>query len=75
VEWFWRYEDESGNEAEASTLTGAPTQPSTGFPSQGDAESWVGENWQELLEAGVDGVILFDGERRVYGPMSLRPQT
>ncbi len=75
MEWFWRYEDESGNEFEASTLSGAPTQPGAGFPSQGDAESWVGENWQELLEAGVDGVTLFEGARQVYGPMSLRPQT
>lgn len=75
MEWFWRYEDESGNELGASALSGAPTQPAGGFPSQGDAESWVGEIWQELLEAGVDGVTLFEGERRVYGPMSLRPQT
>jgi hypothetical protein len=41
------------------------------FVSQSDAESWVGEVWQDLLEDGVDAVRLFEGEREVYGPMSL----
>ena len=41
------------------------------FPSQGDAESWLGETWQELLHAGVAQVTLLDGTREVYGPMSL----
>ena len=41
------------------------------FPSQGDAESWVGETWQELAEAGVAQVTLFEADREVYGPMSL----
>ena len=43
------------------------------FPSQSDAESWVGEVWRDLLEDGVDAVTLFEGDREVYGPMSLRP--
>jgi hypothetical protein len=43
------------------------------FPSQSDAESWLGEVWQELLHAGVEQVTLRDGDRKVYGPMSLRP--
>jgi hypothetical protein len=41
------------------------------FPSQSDAESWVGEVWRDLLDAGVDAVTLFEGDRQVYGPMSL----
>ena len=44
-----------------------------GFPSQADAESWVGEAWQELLADGVDAVTLLEGDRVVYGPMSLHP--
>lgn len=45
----------------------------TGFPSQADAETWVGESWQELLAAGVEQVYLLNGDEQVYGPMSLRP--
>ena len=41
------------------------------FPTQSDAESWLGEQWPDLLEAGVDDVVLFEGGREVYGPMSL----
>ena len=41
------------------------------FANQADAESWVGETWSELAEAGVDAVTLFEHDRQVYGPMSL----
>ncbi|MGH3444102.1 MAG: hypothetical protein ACRDPB_01890 [Nocardioidaceae bacterium] len=41
------------------------------FPSQADAESWVGETWRDLLDAGVHAVTLFEAEREVYGPMPL----
>ena len=41
------------------------------FLSQADAESWVGEIWADLAEAGVDAVSLFEHDRQVYGPMSL----
>ncbi len=63
--WRWRLEDAAGNEV---------TVPEVGaqeFPSQSDAESWVGEVWRELADGGVDAVTLFVGDREVYGPMSL----
>jgi hypothetical protein len=63
--WRWRLEDASGGEVTAEGL-GSPD-----FPSQSDAESWVGEAWRELLDAGVDSVTLLEGDREVYGPMSL----
>ena len=63
--WWWRLEDTSGKEV---TVEDVSTQK---FPSQSDAESWVGEVWRDLLEAGADAVTLFDGDRKVYGPMSL----
>lgn len=53
-------------------MTGADL-PRTGFPSQADAETWVGETWQELLAAGVEQVYLLNDGEPVYGPMSLRP--
>ena len=64
VVWRWRLEDKAGNEVTASG-------PVPTFPSQSDAESWVGEEWRDLLEDGVDAVTLFEGDRQVYGPMSL----
>ena len=65
--WTWRYEGPDG--AEVQPAEGAPTAES--FPNQSDAESWIGETWRELLDAGVHQVVLFDGDRRVYGPMGL----
>ncbi|MBB5140045.1 hypothetical protein HNP84_009810 [Thermocatellispora tengchongensis] len=44
------------------------------FQSQADAESWLGENWAELLEAGVEQVALLEEDRVEYSGMSLRPQ-
>lgn len=43
------------------------------FPTQSDAESWIGETWRQLLDAGVDQVSLLEGDRVVYGPMGLHP--
>ena len=63
--WWWRLEDSSGTEVAADELEGQR------FHSQADAESWVGEIWAELADAGVDAVTLFEHERQVYGPMSL----
>ena len=39
--------------------------------AQADAESWVGETWADLAGEGVAAVTLFEGDRAVYGPMSL----
>ena len=65
--WTWRYEDPSG--ATVVPLESAPTADS--FPNQADAESWIGENWRELLAAGVAQVTLLEDDRQVYGPMGL----
>ena len=65
--WTWGYEDSSGSPV--ATATGQGEE----FPSQGDAESWLGEIWRDLVEEGVDQVTLFEGDRKVYGPMSLHP--
>ena len=68
--WHWRYE-----KADGALVQPLPPAASTEkFPMQGDAESWLGETWRELLEAGVDAVTLLEDERVVYGPMKLTPQ-
>lgn len=56
-QWRWR------------TDTGIGDLPS--FPTQADAEAWLGEAFADLVEAGAGAVTLLDGERVVYGPMSL----
>jgi hypothetical protein len=70
VSWTWRYE---GDDGALVTVEGASGSES--FPSKGDAETWIGETWAELLAAGVSQVTLCDAGRKVYGPMSLRPTT
>jgi hypothetical protein len=61
MSWTWRYDG-----------TPTPEAPSGDtFPTQSDAESWLGENWRELRSAGVTAVTLLDSGREVYGPMSL----
>jgi hypothetical protein len=65
--WTWQFEKQDGT---AVTSRGLPRES---FSSQGDAESWLGENWRDLLAAGVDQVTLMDEDRAEYGPMSLHP--
>jgi hypothetical protein len=67
VSWTWRFESSSGEPVRVMDAAQAS------FSSQGDAESWIGETWQELAEMGVEQVTLLEDEREVYGPMSLSP--
>ncbi|WP_122260642.1 hypothetical protein [Ornithinimicrobium cerasi] len=46
---------------------------STAFPTQADAEAWLGQEWPTLADAGVEAVTLRRGGDDVYGPMSLSP--
>jgi hypothetical protein len=64
-QWHWRYENADG------TAHGDTASPD--FPTQADAESWIGEQWRSLLESGIEQVTLLEQERVVYGPMGLRP--
>ena len=63
--WTWRLEDETGAGIDL------PDGATPSFPSQADAETWLGEEWPSLVDAGVDHVFLLEGDRQVYGPMSL----
>ena len=66
--WTWRFEKMDGTPATARDL------PKETFASQSDAETWLGESWRGLLEAGVDQVTLLEEGRAEYGPMSLHPE-
>ncbi|MCU1657659.1 MAG: hypothetical protein JWO57_2315 [Pseudonocardiales bacterium] len=63
MSWTWRLES-----ADGTALT-SPASPS--HPNQSDAESWLGEQWRELADAGVVRVTLLDNGTEIYGPMSL----
>ncbi|MDQ1250437.1 MAG: hypothetical protein QG597_4816 [Actinomycetota bacterium] len=71
MSYTWRYEHVDG-----SVIVNLPAS-ATGeqFPSQSDAENWIGENWRDLLSDGVDAVTLLAEDAVVYGPMSLHPAT
>ena len=43
------------------------------FATQGEAETWLGEFYPELITAGVQAVSLYEEDRLVYGPMNLGP--
>lgn len=63
----WLYADSSGQAINPQTL------PHTEFPNRADAEAWLGDDWQEVADAGVATVTLMCGDDVVYGPMSLSP--
>lgn len=65
--WWWQLVDEDGRE-----VTDVPDEyAGQRFTNQGDAESWVGEIWVDLAHLGVAAVVLYEHERKVYGPMPL----
>jgi hypothetical protein len=67
VPWWWQLLDPDGRVIAA--------EERTEFPTRSDAETWLGEAYPELSEDGVAAVTLFEGDREVYGPMSLDPGT
>jgi hypothetical protein len=78
VAFTWRYEKIAGDGSATvlpdSTVEAAVTGSGDHYVTQGDAESWLGENWRALLAGGVDQVSLLEDTNVVYGPMSLRPE-
>jgi hypothetical protein len=62
--WTWRVETAGGEPVDLES--DVPE-----FPSQSDAESWLGEVWRDLADAGAGQATLMEHDREVYGPMSL----
>jgi hypothetical protein len=69
--WSWRFVNADGDMI--TDDEGSPAGQGVEFPTQSDAESWIGEHWRHLADSGVDGVTLLEDGREVYGPMSLQP--
>ncbi|MFF0432572.1 hypothetical protein ACFYU9_10170 [Streptomyces sp. NPDC004327] len=65
--WTWRFENSDGTEV-------APSVAPEEFTTQGDAESWLGENWRDLLDGGADQVTLSEDGAKIYGPMPLNAE-
>jgi hypothetical protein len=63
MNWVWRLESADGSEVSE------PVAPA--HSNQSDAESWLGEQWRELADAGVAQATLYEDDRLVYGPMPL----
>jgi hypothetical protein len=61
--WVWRYEGGEGKKDAGG---------SESFPSQSDAESWLGQSWRELVATGVVTAVLVEDDRVEYR-MSLLP--
>ena len=68
--WTWRF---LGSDGEQMKDVVGQASSDAGFPTQADAETWLGEHWRELSAADVDAVTLLEDAREVYGPMSLKP--
>ncbi|MEU7555536.1 hypothetical protein AB0B01_24895 [Streptomyces sp. NPDC044571] len=63
--WTWRFETADGSVAN-------PAVEPEEFTTQGDAESWIGEYWKDLLEGGTEKVKLSDDNGVELYTMSLR---
>ncbi len=63
-DWTWQMVDAQGTSLDREG-------GGTVFPTQSEAESWLGEEWRQLLDSGVDAVTLQEDGTDVYGPMSL----
>ncbi|HEY9290813.1 MAG TPA: hypothetical protein VIP98_06005 [Microlunatus sp.] len=70
MSWYWQATTQSGIGQLDTTALGLDQH----FSNQGDAESWLGEFYPDLMEAGVESVSLYEAERLVYGPMRLEPE-
>ncbi|MFD7234969.1 hypothetical protein ACFWAT_06625 [Streptomyces syringium] len=57
--WSWRFERADGTET-------SPAVEPEEFTTQGDAESWIGEVWKELLDGGAERVTLFEDDSEIY---------
>lgn len=63
MSWSWRLEGVDG--------VALDTPASPPHQNQSDAESWLGEQWRELADAGVVQVTLLEDAVEIYGPMPL----
>ncbi|WP_375487041.1 hypothetical protein [uncultured Jatrophihabitans sp.] len=61
MSWTWRYLGADGGE-----LTDLPGVSQPAHANQSDAESWMGEFWRDLADAGVAQVTLLEDDSESY---------
>jgi hypothetical protein len=61
-EWRWIPQDSGGRDL----------PPSAAFPSQEEAEAWMGREWEALLARGAEFATLVGDDDRVRYRMGLR---
>lgn len=61
--WTWILRDPSGE----------PMRETPGWDSREEAESWLSQNWQVLLDEGAEAVSLHEDDREEY-TMGLREE-
>lgn len=66
MSWTWRLET-----ADGATVVTATSTTQASYPTQSDAETWLGENWRALADEGVAAASLLSDGKVVYGPMPL----
>jgi len=66
--WRWVFENKAGEPVPVEADFEGQR-----FPTEKEAEAWVGEVFNDLIGQGVDQVTLYEDERLAYGPMSLHP--
>lgn len=66
--WRWEFRNNAGDPVEVDADFAEQR-----FPTEKEAEAWVGEVFNDLIGQGVDQVSLYEDERLAYGPMSLHP--
>ena len=65
MSFVWTYLDERGEESGRSDS----------FEDREAAEEWMGTQWSDLLERGIEEVVLLDLDRdRTLYRMGLRPE-
>ncbi|MFK0297271.1 hypothetical protein ACIQU6_43320 [Streptomyces sp. NPDC090442] len=64
MSWEWRFEGPKGNEVSLEV-------DESEFSTQGDAETWIGENWRGLSDQGVIQVSLLEDGKKIGEAMSL----
>jgi hypothetical protein len=63
---MWRWQPDPG-------VTEQGVEIPKSFESQAKAEVWLTAHYEDLQDAGVSTVTLYEEDRVVYGPMSLAP--
>lgn len=70
MSWSWEFIKSDGTKHADLPMEFAQDNS---FHSQADAETWIGEVFEDLLDVEVEEVNLMEDGKLIYGPMGLHP--